>query len=254
MKASYFEFRFRVWIMAVLITLGFWSPWIEYAPDWLHLGTRATAWLWLGFELGSLGLTPAGGIVVATASIIGVAALAVWVRVWGTAYLGNNTVQNADMKAGAVLSDGPYRYVRNPLYIGTFLTIGSICVLMPLSGAVVTVVLLTIFLFRLILGEEAFLAPRLGEPYAAYRKAVPRLVPSLRPRVAAGGRKPQWGSAVLGEILPIGVLVSFAALSWQYDSHLLMRAVLVCFGISLVTRALVSKPSLESDPSQAGAV
>ena len=239
--------------MAALITLGFWAPWVEYAPDWLHLGTRTTAWLWLGFELGSLGLTPTSGIVLATALMIAVAALAVWVRVWGTAYLGNYTVQNAEMKAGEVLADGPFRYVRNPLYIGTFLTIGSVCVLMPMSGAALTIVLLTLFLIRLILGEEAFLAPRLGEPYAAYCKAVPRLIPSLRPRVAAGGRKPHWGSAVLGEILPIGVLVSFAALSWQYDSHLLMRAVLISFGISLVARALVSKPASNPDPSQAGA-
>jgi protein-S-isoprenylcysteine O-methyltransferase Ste14 len=253
MKASNFEFRFRVWIMAALITLGFWAPWIEYLPDWMHLGTRTTAWLWLGFELGSLGLTPTSGIVLATALMIAVAALAVWVRVWGTAYLGNFTVQNAEMKAGAVLSDGPFRHVRNPLYIGTFLTIGSICVLMPISGAVMTIVLLTIFLVRLILGEEAFLAPRLGEPYAAYLKAVPRIIPSLRPRVAASGRKPQWGNAVLGEILPIGVLVSFAALSWQYDSHLLMRAVLISFGVSLVTRAFVSKPASNSGPSHAGA-
>lgn len=249
MKASNFEFRFRVWIMAALITLGFWAPWVEYAPDWLHLGTRTTAWLWLGFELGSLGLTPTSGIVLATALMIAVAALAVWVRVWGTAYLGNYTVQNAEMKAGEVLADGPFRYVRNPLYIGTFLTIGSICVLMPMSGAALTIVLLTLFLIRLILGEEAFLAPRLGEPYAAYCKAVPRLIPSLRPGVAAGGRKPRWGHAVLGEILPIGVLVSFAALSWQYDSHLLMRAVLISFGISLVTRALVSRPETAEAPA-----
>ena len=235
--------------MAALITLGFWAPWVEYAPDWLHLGTRTTAWLWLGFELGSLGLTPTSGIVLATALMIAVAALAVWVRVWGTAYLGNYTVQNAEMKAGEVLADGPFRYVRNPLYIGTFLTIGSICVLMPMSGAALTIVLLTLFLIRLILGEEAFLAPRLGEPYAAYCKAVPRLIPSLRPRVAAGGRKPRWGHAVLGEILPIGVLVSFAALSWQYDSHLLMRAVLISFGISLVTRALVSRPETAEAPA-----
>jgi protein-S-isoprenylcysteine O-methyltransferase Ste14 len=249
MKASYFEFRFRVWIMAALVTLGFTAPWIEYLPDSLHMGTRTTAWLWLGFELGSLGLTPTSGIVLATALMIAVAALAVWVRVWGTAYLGSFTVQNAEMKAGEVLADGPFRYVRNPLYIGTFLTIGSVCVLMPVSGAVVTIVLLTVFLVRLILGEEAFLAPRLGEPYAAYLKAVPRIIPSLRPRVAAGGRKPHWGSAVLGEMLPIGVLVSFAALSWQYDSHLLMRAVLISFGISLVTRAFVSKQETAEAPA-----
>lgn len=242
MKASQFEFRFRVWIMAALITLGFTSPWIDLLPAGLSFGTRTTTWLWLGFELGSLGLTPTAGIVLATALMIAVAAVAAWVRVWGTAYLGNYTVQNAEMKAGQMLADGPYRYVRNPLYIGTFLTLGSVCVLMPVSGAVVTVVLLYFFLFRLILGEEAFLTPRLGEPYAEYLKAVPRLIPSLRPRVPAGGQKPHWGLAVLGEILPIGVLVSYAVLSWQYDSRLLERAVLISFGVSLVARALISRP------------
>jgi hypothetical protein len=153
------------------------------------------------------------------------------------------------MKAGHVLADGPFRYVRNPLYIGTFLTIASVTVLMPPSGAAVTLVLMVVFLCRLILGEEAFLAPRLGEPYAEYCKAVPRLIPSLRPRVSASARKPHWGQSVLGEMLPIGVLISFATLSWQYDAHLLMRAVLISFGISLVTRAFVSRP----DPAEATA-
>jgi protein-S-isoprenylcysteine O-methyltransferase Ste14 len=242
MKASSFEFRFRVWIMAALIALGFWAPWIAYLPAGPGAGSRTTAWLWLGFELGALGLSPTTGIVLATLLMIAVAALAAAIRVWGTAYLGNYTVGNAEMKAGGVLADGPYRYVRNPLYIGTFLTMAAICVLMPTVSAAVTLVLLAVFLLRLILGEEAFLASRLGEPYRAYCKAVPRLVPSLRPRIAAGGRKPHWGDALLGEILPLGVLVSFAALSWQYDSELLIRAVLISFGISLVARALVSKP------------
>jgi hypothetical protein len=153
-------------------------------------------------------------------------------------------VNNKEMKAGAVVADGPYRHVRNPLYIGSWLMLAVIAVLMPPTGALVTIVLLTIFLFRLILGEEAFLAAQLGEPYLAYKKAVPRLLPSLRPRVAAGGAQANWGRAVLGEVMPLGVLVSFAALSWQYNSSLLTRAVLISFGVSLVVRALIlPKPS-----------
>jgi protein-S-isoprenylcysteine O-methyltransferase Ste14 len=239
MKASQFEFRFRVWIMVLLVALGFWAPWIEL----LHVGTRTTTWLWLGFELGGLGLTPTAGFILATALTIAVAAVAAAIRLWGTAYLGGFTVQNAEMKAGPMLADGPYRYVRNPLYIGSFLTLGVICVLMPPTGAAFTAVLLAVFLFRLILGEEAFLAPRLGEPYVAYCKAVPRIIPSLRPRFAASGCKPHWGNALLSEAMPLGILISFAALSWQYDSRLLERAVLVSFGVSLVTRALALKPA-----------
>jgi hypothetical protein len=120
------------------------------------------------------------------------------------------------------------------------------------SGAAVTLVLLAIFLFRLILGEEGFLASQLGEPYAAYCRAVPRLIPSLRPRVAGEGRKPRWGNALLAEAMPLGILISFAALSWQYDSELLERAALISFGVSLVARAL-SKPDPNPNPSQASA-
>ena len=55
---------------------------------------------------------------------------------------------------------------------------------------------------------------------------------------------------MLGELMPVGVLVSFAALSWQYDSELLIRAVLISFGLSLVVRALMIP--LQSSPTAAG--
>jgi protein-S-isoprenylcysteine O-methyltransferase Ste14 len=244
MKASALEFRLRMWLMVAVIFLGFWSPWIE----WLHIGTRSTAWLWLGFEAVSLGISSTAGIQLVTALAIVLAALAAMLRIWGTAYLGTGVVQNAEMKAGLVMADGPYRYVRNPLYLGSFLMFAAISTLMPPSGAAFALVVLAIFLMRLILGEEAFLAVRLGEPYAAYRKAVHRLIPSLRPRVPASGHKPSWGRALLSEITPLGVLVSFATLSWQYNAFLLSRAILISFGLSLVVRAL-AEPGAASSQS-----
>jgi protein-S-isoprenylcysteine O-methyltransferase Ste14 len=235
MKASAFEFRFRMWIMVVVIFLGFYAPWVEF----LHIGTRTTAWLWLGFELGALGLNSTAGILAVTILMIVFAALAAAVRIWGTAYLGTSVVNNAEMKAGQVMADGPYRYVRNPLYIGSWLMVAAISALMPASGAAFTMILMSIFLLRLILGEEAFLAPKLGEPYSTYKRAVPRVIPSVWPRVPASGQNANWGRAIVGEITPIGIFLSFAALSWQYNAFLLSRAALICFGLSLVVRALV---------------
>jgi protein-S-isoprenylcysteine O-methyltransferase Ste14 len=235
MKASAFEFRFRLILMTLAIVLGFASPWIEL----LHWGTRTTAWLWLGFQLGALGISPTNSIQVVTLLTILVAAAAAALRVWGTAYLGTGTVNNQEMKAGLVMADGPYRHVRNPLYIGSWLMVAAISVLMPPTGALVTMAVLSVFLIRLIFGEEAFLAGRLGAPYAAYKRAVPRLIPSLFPRVTAGRERPNWGRALLGEVMPLGVLASFAALSWQYNASLLTRAVLISFGLSLVVRAMI---------------
>lgn len=234
MRATALEFRLRMWLMVTIIAIGFWSPWIE----WLHLGARGTAWLWLSYELGGLGVAPGAAIQLVTAGIVLLTAIAAALRLWGTAYLGAETVAHAQMQAGGVIADGPYRRVRNPLYLGSFFCVAAMAALMPASGAAFTLVALALFLLRLILGEEAFLAARLGAPYAAYRRAVPRLLPALLPRVPAAGVKPQWGRAMLHEVMPLGMLVSFAVLSWEYNSGLLTRAVLVCFGLSLVVRAL----------------
>jgi len=244
MKASAFEFRFRMWLSCAIIVLGFWAPWIEL----LHWERADHAWGWLVFELGGLGISSTTGFALVTGLAIASAALGAGLRVWGTAYLGTGTVFNSEMKAGGVVADGPYRYMRNPLYLGNFLDFVAVSILMPPSGAAFSLALLAVFLLRLILGEEAFLTPKLGEPYAVYCKAVPRLIPSLRPRVAAEGRSPNWGRAMLGEVFPLCLLVSFATLSWEYDANLLTRAVIICFGVSLVTRALLP-PGTEQRPA-----
>jgi hypothetical protein len=42
--------------------------------------------------------------------------------------------------------------------------------------------------------------------------------------------------------MPIGTLVCFAALSWQFNSELIERGLLITFGCSLVARALPQRP------------
>jgi protein-S-isoprenylcysteine O-methyltransferase Ste14 len=236
MRATAIEFRLRMAIMVAVIALGFWSPWIE---AW-DIGRRVSLLEFAALELSRLGLlafTAATPVVIVVAALL--AAMAVVLRVWGTAYLGPGIVNNAEMKAGAVMADGPYRHVRNPLYLGSWSMVAAMSFIMPATGALFVMVLLTVFLLRLILGEEAFLTAQLGEPYRAYLCAVPRLVPRLRTSLAHVGRKPQWGRALLAELNPIGVFLTLAFLSSRYDNRLMVRAILVSFGISLVVRALM---------------
>jgi protein-S-isoprenylcysteine O-methyltransferase Ste14 len=150
------------------------------------------------------------------------------------------------MQADSVRSDGPYRFLRNPLYLGLWCMVAALGLLMPPTGALFAIVLITVFLLRLILGEEAFLAAQLGEPYRAYLERVPRIVPRLRTAVARSGSKPDWMRSVLAELLPIGVFFTLAALSWTYDNRLMGRAILICFGISLVVRALLPQTQPET--------
>jgi protein-S-isoprenylcysteine O-methyltransferase Ste14 len=243
MKATAIEFRLRMWIMVAIIVLGFWAPWIEG----LGIGERMSTLAWLPMELSRLGVasfaTASAMVIVLGALVAGVGMI---FRVWGSAYLGYTTVHHAEMQAGGMMADGPYRYVRNPLYLGGWFMMAAMALLMPPTGALFSITLLTVFLLRLILGEEAFLSGQLGEPYREYLRTTPRLIPRLRGALPAAGDKPRWLTAVLGELNPIGVFITLAVLSWSYDHMLMMKGILISFGVSLVVRAMMKRGQVDS--------
>jgi protein-S-isoprenylcysteine O-methyltransferase Ste14 len=236
MGASRIEFRLRMLINAAIIVLGFWAPWIE---AW-GLGRRITLLEWASLELARTGLvrfTVAVPVVIVCSAAL--AALGASLRVWGTAYLGTGIVNSMEMKAGGIVADGPYRYVRNPLYLGLWFMVAAMAFIMPAPGAVFAMVLISVFLLRLILGEEGFLRKQMGEAYRLYCASVPRLVPRVHPGLPLRGCRPHWLRALLAELTPIGVFVALAFLSWSYNSQLMARTILIFFGASLVARALL---------------
>jgi protein-S-isoprenylcysteine O-methyltransferase Ste14 len=241
--ATAIEFRLRMAISAVIVALGLWSPWLDSRMVGAHISLLE----WSALQMSRTSLlsfslaTPL--LITVAASLAGVGAL---LRVWATAYLGSRPVQGGSMRAAGVMADGPYRYVRNPLYLGLGLMIAGLAFVMPPSGAVFAVALISVFLFRLILGEEAFLCAQLGEPYRAYLASVPRLIPRLRSNLAHHAGRPQWLRAFLAELLPIGVFLTLAALSWSYDNRLMDRAILIVFGVSLVVRALLPSQTVSN--------
>jgi hypothetical protein len=145
------------------------------------------------------------------------------------------------MRGEGVVADGPYRHLRNPLYLGTFLHTFALALLMPASGAVFAVAAIGIEQMRLIGGEEAFLEAKLGQGYLDYSARVPRLWPSLRARVRSSGARPAWGMAVLGEVYFWGVAVAFASVGMRYNALLVTQGVVVAAGVALVARAFVPR-------------
>jgi protein-S-isoprenylcysteine O-methyltransferase Ste14 len=249
MKASGFEYRYRLAIHALLFTLGFTAPW-NYV---LHLdlpGPNAHLWGILSANLARVG---AGDILTAfnVLLVVGIvcAVAGASLRTWGAAYLGAQIVQSGSMHTSAatagILQDGPFRHLRNPLYLGTFLHTLALSLLMPRSGAIFAIVSIGVLQLRLIFAEEPFLTAKLGSAYEAYCALVPRLLPALRPRAASTGLKPRWMQAFLGEIYMWGVAGSFAFAGWRYNAWMLTQCVIVSFGVSLVVRALVSQPRAE---------
>lgn len=235
MRGSAFEFRFRITIVAAIYVAGLTLFWSFPAGR----ATGETAWLFVstliaGTHLFSLRESTLFVTVFALVAAVTGAAL----RVWGTAHIGSATMTGPEMQAGQVVASGPYRHLRNPLYLGSWLLSLAVVLLMPVAGAVFALVAITIFFLRLIGGEEAHLDGKLGESYRAYQHGVPRLVPKLFSAAKDSGARAQWSQAVLAEVFPVGFALCFAVLAWRYNAQLLMRCLLVCFGVSLVVRAL----------------
>ena len=238
MKATAFEFRVRIFIIALIYTLGFFSPW----DPLLGSGVRTNMWLdsssWIAATRW-LTLNEATLFVTVCALLFGIAGTAL--RVWATAYLGGATVTDSRMLAGGVVASGPYRHLRNPLYLGTWLLSFPVALLMPVSGAIFALIAILVFEFRLILGEEAFLAGKLGPIYEDYKQRVPRLVPRMLSAIGSADARPKWVQAIVAEVFPVGFTLCFAVLAWRYNAQLLTKCLLICFGVSLIVKAIIRR-------------
>lgn len=102
-------------------------------------------------------------------------------RVWAIVELGSAFRTTVEVDPGqAVVSNGPYRWVRHPSYTGLLLIVSgfgladgnwlalAVCVVLPLPALV-----------RRIHVEEAELNLVLGDPYRAYQTQTKRLIPRL---------------------------------------------------------------------------
>ena len=189
MRATDFEFRYRFWFIFLLFWVAFSAYWID------HRGAGVAL---VGLLSSGRVTEPAVHAVFGLgAFLIGIAAL---VRTWAAAYLQSERVHDANLRTEGVVADGPYRHLRNPLYLGNLLLAVGMGLLMSRLGFLIAVGGHLIFLLRLIGREEAELLATQGERYRSYFDAVPRLLPSLRPRVPASGLQPRWPQAFLGEI------------------------------------------------------
>ena len=237
MKATEFEFRHRLWIGTAIYLFGFWAPWMRYGGI---EGSATTTWLELSGQLGQLVPLEAATILVTSAAILLAVAGTVF-RLWGTAYIGGSVVKSNTLHAHAVVAAGPYRHLRNPLYLGSFLYMGAMAILMPPSGAVFALVASYVQIIRLILSEEPYMEARQGDAYIIYKNRVPRLFPSAAPRMPESAAQPEWPQAFVAEIFYVAMTLCFILLAWRYNASLLTQALIICFGLSLVVRAFIPK-------------
>lgn len=237
MKATALEFRFRFLIHGLIYAIGFFAPWnyalhLDLISTWQLLAAWAYRYAHLTFSAATVTLLALGILLALSAALL---------RTWASAYIGATIVNDASMHGDQVIAAGPYRFLRNPLYLGIILHTLALALLMPPTGALFAILLIVIFELRLIGAEEVFLTARLGEPYLAYRARVPSLLPALSPRVAASPLRPAWPSAFVGEIYMWGAAAAFAIAGWRYNAFLVTRGIIIALGVSLIARAFLPK-------------
>lgn len=125
------------------------------------------------------------------------------VRAWAVGYSGVTT-RGSEVEAPALVTAGPYAYVRNPLYVGNVITALGFAIAFtgkntaPMRIGLMTASLATMLgVYTVIVPhEEAFLRKTFGEAFDAYVARVPRIVPTLEPAEEQAG---SYDPAVIGK-------------------------------------------------------
>jgi protein-S-isoprenylcysteine O-methyltransferase Ste14 len=222
MRATRLEFERRFWIFGAIFGIGFFL----YRVDPVNSGEAILRFFAPSLNLNSALADNLLRLIFFAATLLIAAAAAF--RTWATAYLRTEVVHDVSQHSDHIVADGPYRYTRNPLYFANlFLALG--CGFMASRlGALFIFVAMFLFDYRLILREEAGLRESQGDAYARYLAAVPRLLPSLRPRVDASGARPHWGQAFAGEsmfwLFVLGALVFVITLNTEIAAPVFLLA------------------------------
>ena len=78
-----------------------------------------------------------------------------------------------------IVTDGPYRYVRNPMYLGHLIVLLGLAVTFWSWFGIVLFAVNAVWFHRRVLADEARLRPLFGAEYADYQARVKRWIPGV---------------------------------------------------------------------------
>jgi protein-S-isoprenylcysteine O-methyltransferase Ste14 len=78
-----------------------------------------------------------------------------------------------------IVARGPYRFVRNPMYLGHLIFMLGLAITFSSWLAVALLIFHIVWFHRRVLKDEAHLESRFGPPYLAYKARVKRWIPGL---------------------------------------------------------------------------
>lgn len=122
---------------------------------------------------------------------IGLAGIALGeaLRVVAVGHAGSATRTRGDQVPELVIA-GPFRHVRNPLYLANILLYSSAAVLFGFAWLAAVIVVVFGLQYKFIVAyEEATLMSAFGTPYLRYLRAVPRWIPAVSPQHTSTGHR-----------------------------------------------------------------
>jgi protein-S-isoprenylcysteine O-methyltransferase Ste14 len=124
------------------------------------------------------------------------------IRFWGVSIVGAETRTTGTVGGTFLITNGPFSYVRNPLYVGNMLLYAGVGIMsMALFPWMLLVAICWFYLqyYLIVTREEEYLAATFGGEFVEYRRNVhrfvPRLTPYRSPRPAAKTIDPSEGLA-----------------------------------------------------------
>ena len=105
-------------------------------------------------------------------------AIAVWLSVWGVRVMHRaGTSEKTSLPTTALVTTGPFRYSRNPLYVSLTLGYLGIAVAAQSLWALALLIVVLAVMLRGVIGrEERYLERRFGEDYLRYKGRVRRWI------------------------------------------------------------------------------
>jgi protein-S-isoprenylcysteine O-methyltransferase Ste14 len=146
------------------------------------------------------------------------------IRFWGVSIAGAETRTTGTVGGTFLITNGPFSYVRNPLYVGNMMLYAGVGIMsMALFPWMLLVAISWFYLqyYLIVTREEEYLAATFGGEFDEYRRNVRRFVPRLTPyrsvRPAAKTVDPSEGlSSEKRTLQAIGLVLTIVVAKYIY--------------------------------------
>jgi protein-S-isoprenylcysteine O-methyltransferase Ste14 len=133
-------------------------------------------------------------------------------RAWAAGFL---------KKGGELCTEGPYRHLRHPLYLGSLLgAIGLSVMTNSIWGWAVVLPLFVLVYAAQVVAEERYLRGQYGCAHDQWASHVPLLLPRWRARIAASGQPWSWSQFLANRehyhVLVTLLLLALFFARWQW--------------------------------------